>query len=836
MKEQFFGDWNWLESVLEMSNTGLWSMIIDEKTGKNYMYAGNVMLRLLGLTAHPSPEECYTHWNERIEEKYRNQVKHGVDEMLHTGKFLEIQYRWKHPWWGNIFIRCGGRAETLPDGRIQIKGYHQNINELEVLKQENRLQYAEIEEIKQQKKNYDELFDSVLCGIITYKKENLKFVFKKINKEALRIFHYEEEEFWKKDEWDITDLIDKEDIPCFQDTMKGLKNIGDMVSRELRLITKEGETVWIIEKTDLIMDNDGDEVYRSVFIDNNENKKKAVLLDEIAENIPGGVCLIDVNSFSVLYGNEGFYDLYGCTEEELRDNYKRSIVSFVRRVDRKRIQKIVTEAILSDQRSVEFELPIQRRDERKMWVLVKGTLINSLGSRQLNCVLIDITARKNIEKELYLNERRLSIALEQTENIVFDFDIRTGRALMKSGNLGTMVPAGIVDNAVENLVTLGILHKDYQKVFQEMWDEVANGSEKVSKELLVRYKKGAPFVWTKAVLRTIYTENGVPLRAVGILEDISLQKAAELAFIKEEKYRQAMLAEMIASAEINVTRNTIEKTSGDWEMEKQEQELSYDEILEKMLEKEIFSEDRERYLSAVSREAFLTAHMKGETEINCEYRRVDLEDKVRWVRLTAHLLREPISGDLKVLTYLKDIDSKKRSEIKMKYQSERDSLTGLYNKGTAKELTKKFLLGEMGKNVHHAFIIMDLDHFKSMNDTFGHQYGDEVLEKTAAVLKETFRADDIVGRLGGDEMVVLMKNVPSRECVEEKLRLIKTRLKELKREDRCVTASIGVSFFNEDGNSYDELYHTADIALYQAKESSRDCYVIYDKSMETESV
>lgn len=486
---------------------------------------------------------------------------------------------------------------------------------------------------------------------------------------------------------------------------------------------------------------------------------------------------------------------------------------------------------MSGQRNVEFELAIQRPDERKIWVLIRGTLINNLGSRQLNCVLIDITDRKNIERELFLNERRLSIALEQTANIVFDFDIKNGRALLKNGNFGPLVPAGIVDNAPENLVKLGILHKDYQKDFEEMWHQIANGSEMASKEMLVRYKQGAPYVWTKAVLRTIYSENGVPLRAVGILEDISLQKSAELAFIKEEKYRKAMLSETLASAEINVTQNRIEKTSGIWDGSTKIKEVSYDDLVEDMLEKEIFFEDRARYINFVSREALTAASDEGQAELNCEHRRVDPNGEIRWMRLTEHLLRDSVSGDLKVLAYLKDIDSKKRNELTMKYQSERDSLTGLYNKGTAERLTKEFLEREDNEDACHAFIIMDLDYFKTINDSYGHQYGDEVLKGTAAILKETFRSDDIEGRLGGDEMAVLMKNIPSRECVEGKLELIKKRLGELSKHDRKITASIGVSFFREHGRNYEELYRTADIALYKAKEQGRNQYIIYDIEM-----
>ena len=175
---------------------------------------------------------------------------------------------------------------------------------------------------------------------------------------------------------------------------------------------------------------------------------------------------------------------------------------------------------------------------------------------------------------------------------------------------------------------------------------------------------------------------------------------------------------------------------------------------------------------------------------------------------------------------------RKKNELIMKYQSERDSLTGLYNKGTAEALTTKFLEEEKRADICHAFIIMDLDHFKLMNDSYGHQYGDEVLKNAAAIIKETFRVDDIQGRLGGDEMAILMKNIPSRQCVEERLEEIKKHLNEISKDNVHVTASIGVSLFGTHGNSYEELYKNADIALYRAKEQGRNQFVIYSPEMQ----
>lgn len=833
MNRPVMNNLSWMQEVLRLGNTGLWSIIIDPIQKKNHMYADDIMLTLLGLEKELDSEACYDHWFRHIEPKYVDYVADSVNQMVQTGKCIEVQYPWHHPVWGIIYVRCGGKVEVIQEnGIIQIVGYHQNIDELEQLKRENQLRYEEMEEIRHQRKTYNELFNSVLCGIINYTYEEDGLVFKKFNQEALRIFEYTTEEFKSHGAWKIEELIAVEDIKEFCNSMKQLKNVGDKVSREIRFKTKSGERIWVIEKTELVRDSDGDEVYQSVFIDNNENKKKTVMLEELTENIPGGVCLLELDTKRVVFGNEGFYHLYGCSEQEMRETYNKNASIFFHDADLLRLDRLVSNAVKTGKKNIEYERQIRRSDDEKIWVLVKGTIINNLGSLQLSCVLIDITDRKTMEYELHLNEKRLSIALEQSVNVVFDYDVKTHLMVLKNGHLGEINLGEEIVNPVETLVSKGILHKDYQKDFQEMCELIASGEEVASREILVRYESDEAYIWTKAVLRNIYKENGTSRWAVGVLEDISLQKSAEIAFNKEKKYRQAMLADTLATAEINVSKNVVEKSSGIWKKRAESTIWIYDNLLEITLNEAIYEEDRHHYVSLVSREALSKLYNQGEIEVNCEHRRVNKDGEILWMLVTAHLLKDPLSGDLKALVYLKDIDNRKREELAMIYQSQRDSLTGLYNKGTSETLMSEILAQREEEEVSHAFIIIDLDHFKMINDTFGHQYGDEVLEKTAEILKETFRSDDILGRLGGDELVVLMKNISSRNSVEMKLKQLAEQFGRITRDNHRVTASIGVAFWTEHGKTFDQLYRTADIALYRAKASGRNCFVFFEPLMQ----
>lgn len=819
---------SWMQEVLRAGNTGLWSIVIDTVHRKNNMYADDTMLKLLGMEKHPIPDECYAHWFSRIDPKYVDYVTKSVDQMVQTEKLIEVQYPWNHPQWGIIYVRCGGKVEESKDGVIQILGYHQNISELELLKRENKLHNEELDEILHQRKSYNALFHSVLCGILNYTYEENGLIFKKVNKEALRIFQYTEKEFKEHGAWRIEELVATEDIPDFCNSMKYLKTVGDKADREIRFKTKSGDKVWVIEKTELVKDADGEEVYQSVFIDNNENKRKTVMLEEITENIPGGVCLVDLDTKKIVYGNDGFYHLYGCTEQEMQEKFCNSAMKFFYEDDLKKLDLLVSEAVKSGKKSITYERQIHRKDEKNLWVLVKATIIHNLGSLQLSCVLIDITDRKKMEHELFLNEKRLSIALEQVVNVVFDYDIKTNCMVLKSGHLGNCILGEPIDNPVETLVAKGILHKDYKDVFETMCQQIADGEECVTAELLIRYELDSAYIWTKVVLQNIYKENGASRWAVGGFEDISLQKSAEMALKREKKYRQAMLADTLASAEINLTKNVVERTSGIWKRRQESTFWIYDELVEITVNEAVYEEDRHHYLSLASRQALMQMYEQGETEINCEHRRVGRDGSVRWMLLTAHIVKDSSSSDLKALIYLKDIDTKKKEELEILYQSQRDSLTGLYNKGTSEQLMKEAIKKEKPAQFFHAFIIIDLDKFKMINDNYGHQYGDEVLKKSAEILTEIFRFDDIVGRLGGDELVVLMRNISNKGVVTEKLKQLRDKFSRISQTKEPVTASIGVAFYDEHGNSYDQLYQNADIALYRAKEKGRDCFEFFE--------
>ncbi|MBR0102562.1 MAG: diguanylate cyclase [Selenomonadaceae bacterium] len=162
-------------------------------------------------------------------------------------------------------------------------------------------------------------------------------------------------------------------------------------------------------------------------------------------------------------------------------------------------------------------------------------------------------------------------------------------------------------------------------------------------------------------------------------------------------------------------------------------------------------------------------------------------------------------------------------------ESELDKLTELFNKKTMENLCKmklKTFNENEAANIFLAFYIIDLDHFKEVNDLLGHQFGDKVLVEFAKGLKKIFRPNDCIGRFGGDEFVVIVDSLPNMEVVVRKAEQIKQIAFNLALEGKShfVTASIGIAVAPQNGRDYDTLFSVADKAVYHVKNNGKNGY------------
>ena len=183
-----------------------------------------------------------------------------------------------------------------------------------------------------------------------------------------------------------------------------------------------------------------------------------------------------------------------------------------------------------------------------------------------------------------------------------------------------------------------------------------------------------------------------------------------------------------------------------------------------------------------------------------------------------------LDGEAHRLGALRDLTARKHAEARIHYLAHHDMLTGLPNRAYLTERLTTILALARRHGTLVAIMFIDLDNFKTVNDSLGHHVGDVLLKQVAARLKEVLREADKVSRLGGDEFLVILADLAAPEDaakVAEKLLQVISAPIDLEGRELCANASIGISVFPRDGDNADDLIRHADAAMYSVKEHGR---------------
>lgn len=226
--------------------------------------------------------------------------------------------------------------------------------------------------------------------------------------------------------------------------------------------------------------------------------------------------------------------------------------------------------------------------------------------------------------------------------------------------------------------------------------------------------------------------------------------------------------------------------------------------------------------------------LTGQDQMQCEYRLKHRNGRYLWVSVNATAIRDLRGRLLKIVGIISDINEQKEEILRAKKDALLDPLTSLLNR---RECIRRIEAYTRTEEEMGALILIDIDNFKSINDTNGHLFGDKVLVDLAAALRLAFRRNDITARIGGDEFIAFMPHIHVHGDVVPKLETIlyslsrcaKTGGKEetAPEPDDAVTFSIGVSFYPDHGKDFSSLFEKADAAMYHAKRRGKNQYYIY---------
>lgn len=230
----------------------------------------------------------------------------------------------------------------------------------------------------------------------------------------------------------------------------------------------------------------------------------------------------------------------------------------------------------------------------------------------------------------------------------------------------------------------------------------------------------------------------------------------------------------------------------------------------------------------------LHAQFTSDVKTTKEYRIKDQNEDVRWIEIEVTPLCNG-DGNVRLITgMLTDVTNRKNLELQLNQMAYYDDLTDLPNRNLIRRHIIKTLSRSKRHNYSFAVMFIDLDGFKKVNDTLGHESGDLLLIEVANRLNDIVREEDLTGRLGGDEFIIVFEEIQKEEVekITERILEVISQPYVIRENEVNISPSIGISLFPEHGEDIETLIKNADKAMYHAKDKGKNCYQFYDSNLE----
>ncbi len=336
------------------------------------------------------------------------------------------------------------------------------------------------------------------------------------------------------------------------------------------------------------------------------------------------------------------------------------------------------------------------------------------------------------------------------------------------------------------------------------------------------------------LLTVFYTTLFMTIKILGLSYYQKKSEKLEEIIEKEKNLKSAMYVFAGTLLEINCTKNKVIRIINN---EKEIELGRYDDydLVLNLLRSTAVNEEHIACFDNMTSKMLIDRYESGITEGEFEFEGFDFnastkerdESKKLWHRFRYSVKKDHSTDDIISIFTINEIHDEKITQLELKRRSEIDDLTDVYNKVTVYNKINAYLESD---NVGTLFMI-DLDNFKLVNDNMGHHIGDNVLKDVVNEIKSCFRQSEIIGRIGGDEFIVLMLGTTSDKLINEKANSLCEKINRVYNDGSGysvnISASIGISRAPVDGTSYDELFPKADEAMYQSKNTGKNNYTIY---------
>jgi diguanylate cyclase (GGDEF)-like protein/PAS domain S-box-containing protein len=443
----------------------------------------------------------------------------------------------------------------------------------------------------------------------------------------------------------------------------------------------------------------------------------------------------------------------------------------------------------------------------------------------------DVTERRRGERELAAAKERLELALEGSNASLWDTDLRTGKVYLSEGWAELIGrPRAPTATTLEALMQ-GVHQQDLPRAVQLSMDAVKGKRQDYVEEH--RYQ-AADGEWKWVLSRgkvSARDANGRALRMTGINIDITARKRAEQALAeREQRFRDV----------VEASGEYVWETDAQWRYTYLSARV--EAVLGHMRADLIGRTPRDFMPLGEARalDDWFERHVhEGQPFRDLTHRSITKSGKVIWQQVSGMPVRDAQGRLTGYRGTGADITSRKQAEERIQVLATRDALSGLPNRALLADRAGQAILAAARSRGQLAVLLFDLDRFKLVNDSLGHQAGDALLRAVAERLQNTLRREDTLARLGGDEYVLLWDGLKSSQeaaLVAQRIQGILQRPFSIEGRALNVTASIGIAIYPHDGRDFSGLLKSADAAMYHAKDTGRGAFRFFSPELNARAV
>lgn len=559
----------------------------------------------------------------------------------------------------------------------------------------------------------------------------------------------------------------------------------------------------------------------------------AVQLKRLNDGIPGGIALLEAipGGLRLLYCNEGFFGFSGYGRETYQKMIDDDPLCLVLPEDRAGIYEAIGRLRGGGEMFCTYRCVAV--DGSLRWFDLKGSVAEWRGDTLIiNAVQFDVTERKKTEEELRVSAERFRVAAASGDRVIARYDIRSGLYYTNSKTLFSLGFGDTIENVPHVFIERGVVLPESVEDYLAFYEKIKNGEKSCSADIALVRETGG-YRWLHCDASVIFDGDGSPSQAIIVYTDITEQREKEAVYKKWQQSLRQKAPESYTLFRCNLSKDTsFDSVEGMLlQVRFKKDATTFNTRTLEYAAQYVHPEDRDGYIAALNADTLLANYYRDKRSETIEYRESLPDGAVRWLRLTIELVEYPNSSDVEAYLMYEDIDASKTAEMKVKETAENDPLTGVLNRMAFARKMDQII--QKSKASQHILLMLDIDGFKQLNDTFGHAAGDDALIDIARSLRTVLRHGDLLGRLGGDEFVICLKDVPYEAAVDKKVEQICTLVRRAYSGEVRISASVGIALCPRDGDDFDSLYRRADAALYSVKKSGKDSFAYFNREMDS---